>query len=233
MAGAACALHDYVHAVAVEELMWGLPLGDFPRIFSSTSSAAAAAPASAARGAADSDDADADAADITAVSAASRARPYDTILGADLLYNPALYPFLLPTVLRLLAIVPTEEEEEGGEEEVAAAAAAAEEPQLGSASAVVYMCYMERGGEEAFFAAASAKGVLCDRPKLSPQVRKRLSNLYQKRSFYQDRLGTNIGKTPKKDSGVFLQLAALGEELGCVVVRMRNNRKGGAREGCQ
>ena len=93
MAGAACALHDlhdYVHAVAVEELMWGLPLGDFPRIFSSTSSAAARA-----RGAADSDEADADAADITAVSAASRrhARPYDTILGADLLYNPALYPY--------------------------------------------------------------------------------------------------------------------------------------------
>ena len=80
-------------------------------------------------------------------------------------------------MLRLLAIVPTEEEE-GGEEEAAAAAAAeaveaVEQPQLGSASAVVYMCYMERGGEEAFFAAASARGVLCDRPKLSAQVRKR------------------------------------------------------------
>ena len=148
--------------------MWGLPLGDFPRIFSSTSSAAARA-----RGAADSDEADADAADITAVSAASRrARPYDTILGADLLYNPALYPFLLPTVLRLLAIVPTEEEEGGKEEAAAAAVEAVEQPQLGLASAVVYMCYMERGGEEAFFAAASARGVLCDRPKLSAHVRK-------------------------------------------------------------
>ena len=138
-------------------------------------------------------------------------------------------------MLRLLAIVPTEEEE-GGEEEAAAAAAAeaveaVEQPQLGSASAVVYMCYMERGGEEAFFAAASARGVLCDRPKLSAQVRKRafFAPLYAINNHFTK---TGSGQTQgqlKKESGVFSQLAALGEELGCVVVRMRN-RKGEGRE---
>ena len=95
------------------------------------------------------------------------AKPYDTVIGADLLYNPSLYPFLLPTVLRLLGLIP----EETGVE-------------LGSQKTVVYMCYMERGGEEAFFDGAREKGVVCDRPVLSAD------------------------------------LAALAEELGCVLVRM-------------
>ena len=152
--------------MAVEELTWGLPLGNFPRVF----------PSSAARG--QDSDAVADPARSTSTAAA---RPYDIIIGADLLYNPALYRFLLPTVLRLLAIAPPAEEEE-------AAKVAEAEPQLGSARAVVYMCYMERGGEEAFFGGAAARGVLCDRPTL------------------------------------LAPLAALGEELGCVVVRMRNGK---------
>lgn len=78
------------------------------------------------------------------------AKPYEMVIGADLLYNPSLYPFLLPTVLRLLGIIPEESAVE-----------------LGSQKTAIYMCYMERGGEEAFFDGAKERGVVCDRPILS------------------------------------------------------------------
>ena len=101
---------------------------------------------------------------------------YDVIVGADLLYNPSLYPMLLPTVLRLLGVPLSADDAESGTAK-----------QLGSDKAVVYMSYMERGGEEAFFASARSHGVICDRVEWLPS------------------------------------LAALGEELGCVVVQMKGS----------
>lgn len=121
--------------------------------------------------------------------------PYDIVLGADLLYNPSLYTLLLPTVLQLLAIDANAGSDRGqgtGESHHDHHGHQEQEDQIltqnqcGSQSTVVYMCYMERGGEDAFFAEAEARGVVCDRPRLSTS------------------------------------LALLGEELGCVMVRMQN-----------
>ena len=162
-------------AVYVEEMAWGYPLADFPRVFAPREE-----PAS----------------DGTTLRLAAGA-PYDLVLGADLLYNPSLYPLLLPTVLQLLAIgasCPPEQRTASDCSLVApsllrpqeSAGQVMKQPQFGSQHTVVYMCYMERGGEDAFFSAAEAQGVLCDQPKL------------------------------------FADLATLSEDLGCVMVRMRN-----------
>ena len=75
------------------------------------------------------------------------AEPFDLVVGADLLYNPGLYPLLLPTVLELL--------EPGG--------ASSKRP-------VVYMCYMERGAEERFFNGAREAGVVCEPVALEPPL---------------------------------------------------------------
>ena len=158
-------------------MAWGTPLADFPRVF-----APRAEPES------------------TTGRAAPAGAPYDIILGADLLYNPSLYPLLLPTVLQLLAINISAAPEHRPDSDCEFSPSRTqplrqwqspqgqlhEQIQFGVQSAVVFMCYMERGGENAFFAAAEEQGVLCDHPTL------------------------------------LAPLAALGEELGCVMVRMRN-----------
>jgi hypothetical protein len=152
-------------------MAWGTPLTDFPRVFAPRAEPESATDRATPAGA-----------------------PYDIILGADLLYNPTLYPLLLPTVLQLLAINvsvapehrPDSECEFSPSRKQAPDGQLHEQPQFGVQSAVVFMCYMERGGEDAFFAAAEDQGVLCDHPTL------------------------------------LAPLAALGEELGCVMVRMRN-----------
>ena len=165
-----------VRAVTVEEMAWGSPLADYPRVFASCAKSQS----------------------NEGVSLAPGAPAYDIILGADLLYNPSLYPLLLPTVLELLALDARDahEHSEGSDCKLPSHQDRQQQQQqqppgqLGSHSAVVYMCYMERGGEDAFFAAAKARGVVCDQPALLAPLR------------------------------------SLAEDLGCVMVRMRNAKAG-------
>jgi hypothetical protein len=79
---------------------------------------------------------------------------FDVLLGADLLYNPKLYEVLLETVCD--ALLPPPAPPRG---------APAPAPAL-----VMYMCYAERGGEEAFFAAARQAGIVSELLELGDQL---------------------------------------------------------------